>query len=118
MKLTCALILLLSVLAGAVAADAEAKRPNILWLIGEDVGPEGLSRAGTPQVWTPNLDRLASSGVYYNHAYVGQVCSVSRSSFMTGMYAVSIGEQNHRTINKQPLPAGVRVLTECRRDAV
>jgi arylsulfatase A-like enzyme len=95
---------------------AEAKRPNILWLIGEDMGPGALSRAGTPQVWTPNLDRLASNGVYYSHAYLGQVCSVSRSSFMTGMYAVSIGAQNHRTTNKQLLPSGVRVLTDWLRD--
>jgi len=92
-------------------------RPNILWLIGEDMGPEALSRSGTPEVWTPNLDRLADQGVYYSHAYLGMVCSVSRSSFMTGMYAVSIGAQNHRTENKQPLPADVRVLTEWLRDA-
>jgi len=95
----------------------DSKRPNILWLIGEDMGPEALSRSGTPEVWTPNLDRLADAGVYYSHAYLGQVCSVSRSSFMTGMYALSIGAQNHRTTNKQPLPSGVRVLTDWLRDA-
>ncbi|MEP6673292.1 MAG: sulfatase, partial [Chthoniobacter sp.] len=45
------------------------------------------------------------------------VCSVSRSSFMTGMYAVSIGAQNHRTKDKKPLPDGVRLLTAWMRDA-
>lgn len=95
-----------------VSAADSAARPNILWLIGEDMGPEALSRSGTPQVWTPTLDKLANEGVYYSHAYLGQVCSVSRSSFMTGMYAVSIGAQNHRTRDKRPLPAGVRLLTE------
>ncbi len=95
---------------------AEHPRPNILWLIAEDMGPEALSRAATPEVWTPNLDRLAAEGVYYSRAYLGQVCSVSRSAFMTGMYATSIGAQNHRTTNKKPLPAGVRVLTDWLRD--
>ncbi len=40
----------------------KATRPNILWLIAEDMGPEALSGSGTPQVWTPNLDRLATQG--------------------------------------------------------
>lgn len=92
-------------------------RPNILWLISEDTGPEALSRNGTPQAATPNLDKLADQGVYYSHAYLGMVCSVSRSSFMTGMYAVSIGAQNHRTKDKKPLPDGVRLLTGWLRDA-
>jgi hypothetical protein len=105
-------ILLLSALSGFNTIATEARRPNILWLIAEDMGPEVLSRAGTPQAWTPNIDRLASEGTYYSHTYLGQVCSVSRSSLMTGMYATSIGAHNHRTTNKQPLPAGVRVLTE------
>jgi len=110
-------MVLLLAMGGYGSLAAEAKRPNILWLIGEDMGPEALSRSGTPQVWTPNLDQLASNGVYYSHAYLGQVCSVSRSSFMTGMYAVSIDAQNHRTTNKRPLPPGVRVLTDWLRDA-
>jgi len=117
MKRTLSSILLLLALGGSGLLAAQARQPNILWLIGEDMGPEALSRSGTPQVWTPHLDRLAADGVYYSRAYLGQVCSVSRSSFMTGMYAVSIGAQNHRTANKPPLPAGVRVLTDWMRDA-
>ncbi|MGN6555121.1 MAG: sulfatase family protein [Verrucomicrobiota bacterium] len=101
----------------SAATAANLKHPNILWLIGEDIGPEALSSSGTPEALTPNLDRLASEGVRYTHAYVGNVCSPSRSSFMTGMYATSIGAHNHRTENKKPLPAGVRVLTDWLRDA-
>lgn len=98
---------------------AEVARPNILWLISEDTGPEALSRSGTPQGSTPNLDRLADEGVYFSHTYLGMVCSVSRSSFMTGMHAVTIGAQNQRSHRdgKHPLPDGVRVLTDCLRDA-
>ncbi len=115
MKIT-ALLALLTFTFAARATDT-AKRPNILWLIAEDMGPEALSRSGTPQVWTPQIDRLAKEGVYYSHFYDGMVCSVSRSSFMTGMHAVSIGAHNHRTKAKQSLPDGVRVLTAWLRDA-
>src|SRR5262249_24082411 len=115
-RLVLACLLLLLALRGMETRAADVKRPNILWLIAEDMGPEALSRSDTQQVWTPNLDRLAAEGTYYSHTYVGMVCSVSRSSLMTGMYATSIGAHNHRTTNKQPLPAGVRVLTEWLRD--
>ena len=108
--LTLALLLIASF---STAAD---KRPNILWLIAEDFGPH-LSCYGTPQVWTPNIDKLAKDGVRFTHFYNGMVCSVSRSSFMTGMYATTIGAHNHRTFNKQPLPEGVNTLPNWLRSA-
>jgi arylsulfatase A-like enzyme len=68
----CFVFLLLS--AGLVTRAAEpAARPNILWLIAEDMGPEALSCSGTPQVWTPNLDRLAAQGIRYTRCYNGMV---------------------------------------------
>lgn len=94
-------------------------RPNVLWLIAEDFGVE-LGCTGTPQVWTPNLDRLASEGVRYSRAFTtAPVCSPSRSAFMTGMYQTTIGAHNHRSHRDDgfALPAGVRVLTDWLRDA-
>ncbi|MEW4531301.1 sulfatase [Maioricimonas sp. JC845] len=94
-------------------------RPNILWLIAEDFGPE-LGCYGHPEVRTPNIDGLAADGVRFTHAYTTTpVCSTSRSSFMTGMYAWSIGAHNHRSHRKDghQLPAGVRVMTDWLRDA-
>ena len=108
-------LLLLATLACAAPTRA-ADRPNILWLIAEDFG-QHLGCYGAKEVWTPHLDRLATGGVRFTHFYNGMVCSVSRSSFMTGMYGITIGTHNHRTANKQPLPAGVRPLTDWLRDA-
>ncbi len=96
------------------ATVCAAARPNILWVIAEDMGPD-LACYGTPQVQTPVLDRLADRGVLYRNAFtVTPVCSTSRSSFMTGMYAFSIDAHNHRSHRDgtNPLPAGVRVLTD------
>ena len=96
-----------------------AERPNILWLIAEDFGPQ-LGCWGTKEVSTPNLDALAASGVRYPRFFTtAPVCSPSRSAFMTGMYQTTIGAHNHRSHRDDgyKLPEGVRVLTDWMRDA-
>lgn len=92
----------------------EPERPNILWIIAEDLGKD-LSVYGTPQVITPRLDQFAREGVLYQHFYTtAPVCSPSRSAFMTGMYQTSIGAHNHRSHRDDGyrLPSGVRVITD------
>jgi N-sulfoglucosamine sulfohydrolase len=92
------LIVVVILLAGdARPAEPSPKRPNILWIITEDMGPE-LACYGTPQVSTPNADRLAADGVRFTSAYTtAPVCSASRSAFNTGMYQTTIGAHNHRS---------------------
>ncbi len=112
--------LLLAFLVTAVAVFAAAPaRPNFLWLIIEDTGPSAYSCYGEqPAASTPNLDRLAASGVRYQRFYTtAPVCSASRSAFNTGMYQTTLGAHQHRTPNKQPLPDGVRTLPEWLRSA-
>lgn len=94
----------------AMQAVHGAERPNILWLIAEDLGP-AMSCYGNKEVHTPNLDRLASEGVRYTRAYTtAPVCSASRSAFMTGMYQTTIGAHNHRSHRGDGyiLPGGVK----------
>src|SRR6187455_2212883 len=81
--------------ATAVSPDSKPRKPNILWLVAEDFG-QHLGCYGTKEVWTPNLDRLATDGVRFTHFFNGMVCSVSRSAFMTGMYSTTIGAHQHR----------------------
>lgn len=95
-------------------AAAEQPRPNMLWLIAEDMGSH-LGCYGTEQVWTPNIDRLAREGMRYTHFFTtAPVCSSSRSAFMTGMYQTSIGAHNHRSHRDDGyrLPDGVKLLTD------
>jgi len=106
-------------IAVSMSLHAEPVRPNILWLIAEDLGQD-LSCYGAAGVRTPRLDRFASEGVRYTHAYtITAVCSSSRSSFMTGMYAFTIGAHNHRSHRDDGyrLPAGVEVLGDLFRRA-
>jgi len=68
----------------AGAAEQAPRRPNILWLIGENIGPD-LGCYGAPLVKTPHLDRLAAEGMRFNKAFdTAPHCSCSRSAFMTG----------------------------------
>jgi arylsulfatase A-like enzyme len=114
------LLLILSLLSTlSLEAQQPPARPNILWLIAEDFGPE-LSCYNNPDVSTPNLDALAKQGTRFTHAYTtAPVCSASRSAFMTGMYQTTIGAHNHRSHRDDgyQLPAGVRVLPDLLRDA-
>lgn len=97
----------------AIAAD----RPNILWITIEDWSPY-LSCYGTKGIHTPHVDKLASEGVRYQWAFTtSPVCSTSRSAMMTGFHQNYIGANQHRELNKQPLPYGVRPIPHLLADA-
>lgn len=86
------------------ATTSHDKRPNILWLVTEDISPY-LSFYGDSTALTPNLDRLAKEGVVYTSAFsTSGVCAPSRSAIITGMYASSIGTDNMRTLADVPIP--------------
>ncbi len=101
----------------AAGAAAPVNRPNILWIIGDDLGDE-LGCYGYAMAHTPHIDRLAREGRRYPNAFAtAPVCSASRSAFITGMYQTRIHCQDHRTMLMQPLPAGVRPVTSYLREA-
>jgi len=88
------------------------KRPNILWIIADDLGQE-LSCYGNPDAKTPHMDKLALEGIRYLNAFsTAPTSSPSRSSLITGMYPPSINCHNHRTIDKKELPDGIFPITE------
>jgi arylsulfatase A len=69
----------------AVAAQTAArKRPNVLLMMADDLGFECLNCYGGTSYKTPNLDRLASSGVRFTHAYAQPLCTPTRVQLMTG----------------------------------
>jgi arylsulfatase A-like enzyme len=74
----------LLVVAGA-APGAEAARPNVVFILADDLGWGDLGCYGNRDIRTPNLDRLARQGTLFTHFYVtGSVCSPSRCGFLTG----------------------------------
>ena len=103
----------------AASAAPESKRPNVLWIIAEDACKD-FGCYGTEAARTPNIERFAAESRMYLHAFAtAPVCSPSRSAFMTGLYQIRIGAQNHRsrrTAEYKRAP-GVRLLTERLREA-
>jgi arylsulfatase A-like enzyme len=74
-------------LANAQARNRAASRPNIIFILADDLGWADLSCYGRPDYKTPNLDRLASQGVRFTNAYsAAPVCSPTRVGFHTGRY--------------------------------
>jgi arylsulfatase A-like enzyme len=109
--------------AGALAAAQTparpADRPNILYIIQEDIGPNHACY-GEPLVQTPHVDRFAGQGIRFTNMYcTGPVCSASRSALMTGRYQTNIGAHQHRTWpwHKQQLAPPARHICDWFRDA-
>jgi arylsulfatase A-like enzyme len=74
------------------ARGAPAKRPNILFILADDLGWKDLSCYGSTFHETPNIDRLAGSGMKFTCAYTaGTVCSPTRASIVTGRYPARVG---------------------------
>jgi len=90
-------------------------RPNILWIIAEDMSPH-WSCYGETTIRTPGIDRLAREGALFRWAFVtAPVCSPSRSAMITGMYQTTIGAHHHRSSypgSEIYLPKQIKLLPE------
>jgi arylsulfatase A-like enzyme len=83
-------ILLAAALCAGVAKAADEK-PNIVFILADDLGYGDLACFGGKDVKTPNIDSLARDGMKLTSFYVHQRCSPSRLAFMTGSYAHRVG---------------------------
>ena len=93
-----------SSMASPALGTAPTDRPNIVWIIGEDMGPE-LGCYGDPEARTPNIDRLAREGARFTRCFThAPVCAPSRSGLITGRYPTSIGTHHMRSTLLKPPP--------------
>src|SRR4051812_32157939 len=85
-----ALLLVVAALTAGAAPAADTAgplKPNVLFILADDLGWGDLSCYGHRTLKTPNLDKLAKQGVLFTQFYVdGSVCSPSRTAFMTGQF--------------------------------
>lgn len=70
---------------------AAADQPNILLILADDVGSEVLECYGGESYRTPNIDRLASQGLRFTHAFAMPACHATRTTLLSGQYWVSMG---------------------------
>ncbi len=74
-------------LAATAFAAAPAPRPNLVFIMADDLGYGDIGPFGQQRIRTPNLDRLAAEGTCFTHYYAGgSVCSPTRSVLMTGQH--------------------------------
>lgn len=109
------LILIFSLHRPLCAQTTGIDRPNILWISCEDLSPM-LGCYGDQTATTPNLDKLASEGTLFTHAFSCHgVCAPSRTGIITGVHPISLGANHMRS--KVRLPSHIRLFPALLRDA-
>ena len=96
------------------AGAAQSASPNVLWICSDDHASYVTGCYGNSAVRTPNIDRLAASGMRFDRAFCNApVCTASRQSFITGRYPRTVGV----TLLRTPLPESETTLAEMLRPA-
>ncbi len=106
----------LLLLAGLCQSHAQSneKKPNIVWIVAEDMSPD-LACYGSKVVKTPYIDKLASKGMKFTQAHVtAPACSPSRTSLATGVFQTTLGAHHMRYSKelKPKLLEGIRTLPD------
>jgi arylsulfatase A len=70
------------------------KKPNIIFILADDLGIGNVSCYGADNYKTPRIDKLAREGVRFTHAYTAPLCGPSRALILTGRYAFRTGAVN------------------------
>src|SRR5262245_10994285 len=88
----CAFAALFAGAATARARDEPAGKPNVVFVLTDDMRWDCMGLAGHPHLKTPHIDRLGKEGVYFKNAFcTTSLCSPSRASILSGLYAHSHG---------------------------
>ena len=87
-----------SILTLRAAATTVAKKPNIIFILGDDVGIGDIGCTGSDVYKTPNIDALARSGTRFSNAYTVSLCGPSRATIMTGRYLFRTGATNQDAV--------------------
>ena len=107
---------LIALFLGTLSLDSlAASRPNIVWLVNEDHGPE-VGAYGDKYATTPTFDALAAKGLRYARCWSNApVCAPARSTLICGMYASSVGAEHMRSM--VPMPRGTQMYPQLMREA-
>src|SRR5215216_5494387 len=90
------------------AQQSSSKKPNIIFILADDLGYGDIGCYGQKKIETPNIDRLAKMGVRFTQFYSGStVCAPARSSFLTGLHTGHTPVRGNRPFGPEgqmPLP--------------
>lgn len=91
MKPTLLVLITVALCTFAVSANAADAKPNIIFILADDLGLDGVSCYGADKHRTPNIDKLAASGTRFETCYAAPLCGPSRCLLITGRYAFRTG---------------------------
>lgn len=116
------LLLFHPMVAESPAADGSATdgpdRPNVVWIMSEDNSADYLRHFDPSGAPAPNIESMATHGVTFDRAFSNApVCSVARTTLITGCYAPRIGTQFHRRHIAVPMPEGLQMFPAYLRSA-
>ena len=99
-----------------VKAEVSDRKPNIIYILADDLGYGDLSFTGQQKFKTPNIDKLAAQGMFFNQHYSGStVCAPSRSALMTGQHTGHTfirGNKRMENMGQYPLEASALTVAE------
>lgn len=102
----------LSTLAVPAVAQPQKRRPNIVFILADDLGYGDVGCYGQKEIQTPNLDRMAAEGTRFTQAYAGcTVCAPSRCALMTGYHTGHARVRGNKR-NEELLQAGDLTISE------
>lgn len=97
----------------ACAYAAQKAKPNILFIVGDDMGYSDVGYQGCKDIPTPNIDKLAASGVHFTSGYVSApYCSPSRAGMLTGRYQEKFGHEFNPSAPGTGLPVTERTIAD------
>lgn len=76
------------------AQKNQQKKPNIIFILADDLGYGEIGCYGSDKYKTPNIDKLASQGIRFTHGYATPLCGPSRATLLSGRYAFRTGATN------------------------
>ncbi|UFH55795.1 arylsulfatase [Spirosoma sp. KNUC1025] len=115
-KFTCYLLALVAVSTFVNAQTQTPKRPNIVFILADDLGYGDVGINGQKLIRTPNIDRLAKEGMHFTQFYAGtSVCAPSRSSLMTGQHTGHTYVRGNKSVEpegQEPIADSVTTVAE------
>lgn len=113
-----AAVLALSSILASAAAAAQSAKPNILYIVADDLGWADVGFHGA-EIKTPTLDQLANEGATLDQFYVQPMCTPTRAALMTGRYPLRYGLQSFVILPEQTfgIPLDEKLLPQVLKDA-
>lgn len=99
----------------SVPAADQASRPNIVYILADDMGYNDLSVMGQTHFQTPNLDRMAEEGMIFTDHYAGStVCAPSRAALLTGNHTGRVYQRGNGPVAFRLDPCDITIATRLR----